>query len=291
MISVVISTYNRPEMLYRTVYSFVRQGYADYEVLVSIDDDPKVLPQTEAICVEFAKTAPVRWFLTGQYKRAPGWSLDTYPMNVGIRQAKGDIIMINTGDVMSVNNTLATHAGLQATLTRPSAVFSTVHAVTKEVQDRMDTYDWKSNPKCLLFKGSCYKMFCGRGVSYTPQYQYEDAGVPYYWQVSVAKSHLEDIRGLDEDFWGNAGGCADDDLADRLKRKGLEFYYSPEALAIHQCHGDPLAISDITPSCPKLTGHQLFAQRRTQGIIRNINHEWGQYPRDVAALPELSGAK
>ncbi len=41
-VSVVIPTYNRPEMLYRTLYSLHRQGEVAYEVILCNDDDVEV---------------------------------------------------------------------------------------------------------------------------------------------------------------------------------------------------------------------------------------------------------
>ena len=289
-VSVVVPTYNRSEMLYRVLYCLFRQQDPNYEVLVSNDDSPNKHEETLKVCEEFQKLGmPLRHFYTGQFKRGVGWSVETYPYNVGIRHATGDIVILNSGDVMSVTNTIHQHR--QRHTAGDRVYVSTVHAITLDVQNRIDTYPWKTNSASLLFKGSCYKMFTGYGISYTTAYEIEDAGSPYHFQMSVRTKHLHQIRGFDEDFYGMMP-CGDDDLALRLKRLGLGFVFTPEILAIHQHHQCPDLISQGTAarSNPKTGGgHMLFQQRQGGNIIRNKSHEWGQFPRDMINLPDMSG--
>lgn len=287
-VSVVIPTYNRAKLLYRTLYTLFKQHDENYEVLVSNDDDLDKYQETEAVVHEFqALGMPIQYFYTGQYKRGSGWSLESYPYNVGIKHASGDIIILNSGDVMSVNNTIDRHR--QELISNENfATISTVHAITALIQDSIDSYNWKEDAKTLLFKGSCYKMFTGYGTSYTESYPIEDAGAPYHFQMGIWKKHLHEIRGFDEDFYGLMP-CGDDDLANRLKIKGITFKVLPEALAIHQFHGGPSDLSKNIAVINNIDGHNLFWERQHSGIIRNGKHEWGQYPRDMKNLPQMSG--
>jgi GT2 family glycosyltransferase len=289
-ISVVIPTYNRAEILYRTLYSLCRQKDNNYELLVSVDDDQDKYEESVSVCKSFINEgASVRYFYTGQYKRGDGWSLESYPYNVGIRHAVGEIIILNSGDVISISNTIDQHRQRHKV---DSVYVSTVHALIQEVQNKIDDYDWKSNPSSLLFKGSCYKMFTGIGKSYTAAYEYEDAGTPYHFQMSIRKDYLHKIRGFDEDFYGIMP-CGDDDLAHRIKKLGLNFVYTPEILAVHQFHKCPELITNKQSRSNKLaeSGHSLYKERMSKSIIRNANHEWGQYPRDMINLPDMSGVK
>lgn len=289
-VSVVIPSYNRHKLLYRVLWSLWRQQDKNYEVLVMNDDDESEYKKTERVVDAFQKVGmPVRHFYTGQYKRGRGWSVETYPYNVGIRNATGDVIILNSGDVMSVTFTIDQHR--QRHLRGNNyVVFSTVHAILAVVQDNIEKYNWKKNPAVLLFKGSCYKMFTGIGRSYTMAYTTEDAGAPYHFQMSIRKHHLWEIRGFDEDYYG-AMQCGDDDLADRLRRKCLIFEWLPHILAIHQSHRVGSASGWTVPNTSVESGHTLFQKiRRHQSIVRNVGHEWGQYPRDVSKIPIMSGA-
>jgi len=280
-VSVVIPTYNRPEILYRTIYSLVRQEDQDYEILVSVDDDFDIEHKSVEVLEGFiADGHPIKYFMTNKYKKGEGWSLETYPYNVGIRHASGDIILLNSGDVMSVTDTIAQHRELQLS-NNGVAVVSTVHAVTQELQKNIDTYDWKNNPKSILFKGSTYKMFSGLGVSYTEAYPFEDAGgVCYNWLVSFRAASLRMIRGFDENFYGRIM-CADDDLVYRVKQAGITYKPCPSILGVHQFHASTENISkkDSVQS-PKLSGHTMAAMNiDNPSPIRNDPDTWGTYPR------------
>lgn len=290
-VSVVIPTYNRSEMLYRTLYTLYRQKDPNYEVLVSNDDDNDRYKETEKVCNVFIEMGmPLRYFYTAPYKRGgEGWSVETYPYNVGIRHAEGHVIMLNSGDVMSVTNTIDQHRRCHQT--EDKVYISTVHAILLNVQNNIEKYNWKENTASLLFKGSCYKMFTGIGKSYTEAYDFEDAGTPYHFQMSIRKEHLHAIRGFDEDYYG-VMGCGDDDLANRLKKYGLQFSFKENIISIHQHHFVGTLLTKKTSSIqnPKIgSGHDLYKTRSGLGIVRNANHEWGQYPRDMKNLPDMSG--
>lgn len=292
-VSVVIPTYNRPEMLDRVLHTLLKQNDDNYEVLVSNDDDFDCYKKTEDVVNKFVKLGMnIQHFYTGEFKRGSGWSVETYPYNVGIKHATGEIIILNSGDVMSVTNTIHEHRTEHARQTN-LCIVSTVHAITQDTQNKIDTYDWRGNPFSLLFKGSCYKMFTGQGLSYTQAYSVECATVPYHFQMSIRRNVLHEIRGFDEDYYGRMS-CGDDDLADRLRRFGITFLWPPHIIGIHQSHGSPefIAVGKEASSNPQASGFTLFHSMRShQGIVRNANHEWGQYPRDMKNLPIMSGAK
>lgn len=290
-VSVVIATYNRPEMLYRTVYSLIRQQDLCYEILVSVDDDFDVEKKTTDVLDSFIKDGhPIRYFMTNKYKRGEGFSAPTYPFNVGIREARGEILLICGSDIISVTNTIQQHRLAHQGCSYFGAV-STVHAITFSVQNKIDTFDWKNKPQSLLFKGSCYKMFSGMGVSYTNQYPKEDASrVCYHWLVSFRTENIVKIGGFDEDFYGRFA-CADDDFVDRVKRSGVIYKPRPDIIGVHQHHMCPERLTDkeSVQTPPVESGHTLFKIRKNSGgIVRNTGHVWGQYPRDMENLPAMS---
>lgn len=299
-ISIVIPTYNRAPLLYRVLYTLLKQQDPDYEVLVSCDDDLDKAPDTLKVCQEFINNGmPLQVFNTGLYKRGrtpgttgEGWSNESYPYNVGIRRCTGDIIILNSGDVLSVTSTIDQHRQWHLKPENAKTILvSTVHALTMGTQAAIDTYDWKTDASVLLFDGSCWFLYSGDGKSYLPGCPYRESKRPYHFQMSLPREALVYMRGFDEDFYGYMP-YGDDDMACRLRKYGLTFCWSPDPIAIHQSHAEPEAISDKRTSSlsnPKWDGESLFCARREGSIIRNAGHEWGQYPRDMATLPEQSG--
>jgi len=290
-ISVILPTYNRPKMLQRTLYSLLRQKEKDYEICICNDDDKETHKQTEDVVNEFINLGmPIQYFYTGQYKRGEGWSVETYPYNVGIRHATGDLVILNSGDVMSISNSINFHRHYQ---TRDGAdgklvVFSTVHGLTPETQEKIDEYDWKNKPMSLLFKGSCEYMYCGIGVSFSNRFETEESFRPYHYQMSIRKNVILEIGGFDEDFYGKIPG-GDDDLWCRLKRYGCRPFYAANILAVHQNHvlTEKLTTKGFAYSNPKAPLNFWEIDRQFCDIHRNTTHEWGQYPRDMKNLPEL----
>lgn len=280
-ISIIIPTYNRAPLLYRTLYTLSRFSMCDTEIIVCVDDDEDYAEKTFAVCSQFPELSLIT-IQTGLYKRGRGWSVETYPYNVGIKQATGDLIMLNSSDVMSITNTLELHR-LAAGENR--VVFSTVHALTSDMTAKLDTYPWKTNPASILFSGSCDSMYCGRGISYTKLYPYEDAPNPYHFQMSVSRKILLEIGGFDEDFYG-AMPAADDDLAHRLKQWGCHFVFLPEAVAVHQAHPHmdkqtPYGVAATNPNTGVDPKEFWAKDRKFKGVKRNTDREWGQFPRSV----------
>lgn len=299
MISVVIPTYNRPDILGRTLMSILRQKDIEFEIIISVDDDPEYVCYTDTIidyAVKYRKDVKIRRFYTGQFKRSQGWGVETYPYNVGIKHAVGDIVILNSSDVLNIGDNLRQHEYYHTRLgNEKEVVFSTTHGLTKDVSERLEKDNsWLENPHSLLFKGSCEYMYCGKGISYS--YSELDTGEaprPYHYQMSVRKEILHYLRGFDEDFYGQIPG-GDDDLATRLKRYGCNFIYAPEILCVHQWHvyADKQTKYGWSETNKTMSVSHLDFwenQRQFEGIVRNASHEWGQYPRDMASLPKMSG--
>ena len=289
-VSVVIPVYNRPEMLYRILWSLWKQQDSNYEVLVSNDDDESFTEKTESVISEFRdRGMTIPSFKTGQYKRGRGWSVETYPYNVGIRKATGDIILLNSGDVLSVTNTISQHRSKhQEDSNEKSVFFSTVHGLQQDVYANIDSYPWKEDAMCLLFEGSCENMYCGQGKSYARDRSKEPyeliAPRPYHYQMSVKRDVLYALRGFDEFFYGRMP-AGDDDIAMRMVKYGCTLMYTADILAIHQWHPQSNVFGTTNPDTEvsPLDYWELVAQFKP-GVSRNENHEWGQFPRDMKSL-------
>jgi len=83
MISVIISTYKRPERLKRAIESVLNQTFKDFEVII-VDDNSK--DNTEEVVKSF-KDARIKYI-----KRTKNFGCDTRPKNEGILASKGEYI-------------------------------------------------------------------------------------------------------------------------------------------------------------------------------------------------------
>lgn len=139
-VSIVITTFNRPELLEPTLQSFRAQAYKDYEVIV-IDDGTDI--STKGVCekhdAEYIKL-----------RNTTGHRNPAYPNNVGVRRAAGDIIILQNAECKHVDpNTIEK---LASAVTDSTAVFARVMGLKQNGQD-----DW-------LYCGAESKrpfFFCG----------------------------------------------------------------------------------------------------------------------------------
>jgi len=199
MISLVMTSYNRPHLLKNTLDSFLREDFKDYEIIV-VDDGAD--DETPVICEEYGVRYchPSRPDPTARRNSAR-------PLNCGLRQAIGDIIILQNAECKHIDS--QTIEKLTALVTPTNAVFARVIALNEDGTER--------------------ELYCGI-----------DRPRPYFFCGAIKREWFERLRGFDEDFIG--AGWEDDDFADRLRREGVEFIFT-DILVHHQWH--PPAVYEL----------------------------------------------
>src|ERR1019366_8192941 len=172
-VSIDKTTFNRPELLEKTLGSFAMQEYTDYQVIVVDDGTDK---DTARVC---ANNGATYLKLTDTTEpRNP-----SYANNVGIRYAKGEIIILQNAECQHADpHTIET---LENTCTNTTAVFARVMGLKQD-----GNRDW---------------LYCG-----------VESPRPFFFCGALKKSWFEKLRGMDEDY--PCGGYDDDDFADRLTK-------------------------------------------------------------------------
>jgi len=208
-VSVVIPTLNRADMLASTIDRIEQQtvGQEHYEVLVinnnSSDNTQAVLEQ------KAAKYSNLRTFK--QLK--PGAAATR---NVGIRAAKGEIVLFIDDDIMAERNLLETHMEYHKQSSNASIVGTVVSP-------------WeKSNDPFLRYlrdKGifNPYSIACNRPMDFS----YYHTG-----NVSTSRKLLAEVGGFNEEFF--VYGMEDIELGYRLEKKGCRMTPGPAAKAVHE---------------------------------------------------------
>ncbi|BAB76140.1 hormogonium polysaccharide biosynthesis glycosyltransferase HpsN [Anabaena sp. FACHB-709] len=219
LISVVIPTYGREEILRDSIVDVLNQDYPKYEVLV-VDQSPKHKPEIETYLEEVAAAGKVKWFRL-DWASLPG------ARNYAIRRASGEIILFIDDDVKLKPGFLAAHA--KNYVQNPD-----VGSVAGRVFDRMKLGDSGGNLE----------------IEYLPP-EAMDPGVAWYHidlvhtikpqQVLTARGCNMSFRreiftkhGLrfDERFRGSAVR-EESDFCLRLRQTGYKIWYDPEADLIH----------------------------------------------------------
>jgi glycosyltransferase involved in cell wall biosynthesis len=193
-ISIQICSYNRKDLLRRSLEALFRVRFApeDYEVLVvddgSTDGTYEMLCSLEAPCA----LKPFRQEKAGLAKGR----------NTGIRNAKGEVILFIDDDIIADPDLLR------------------AHWATHEKNPRCIVMGWVNHVDSLEGK-------------LAPRFTMADISTSYFWtsNVSVRKHWLEEAGLFDEDF--TEYGWEDLELGLRLRALGLVRKFNFDALVYH----------------------------------------------------------
>lgn len=252
-VSIVMAAYRRPIQLAQTLNSINNQSYPSLDIIVVEDGDNR--DGTSDICSALGAR-----YICRRNRPDPAavpFSNPAIPLNMGIRAA--------TGDILIIQNPECTHHGpmiqnlvdnlLQATATTPghtgspAAIFAAVSA--RDEHDRHAA--WLTHPE------------------YSPR--------PFFFCGAIHCSTMLRTRGFDEDYL--YAGYDDADMAERLANEGHRFVFLDDSVAVvhHQYH-PAAADSDLGRQQAEINA-QLFICKQQQracrdiGDTRNLGRAWG----------------
>lgn len=193
LVSIVMTTFNRPVQLALTLRSIHDQKVDDLEIVIVDDgvDDP--------ITPWVALTYDAK-YIRLERPASLAYRNQARPLNVGIRHATADTIILQNAECMHVKDD--TIVRLVNACGERTVAFAHVIALDPEGHEE--------------------QVYCGM-----------ENQRPYFFCGAIRRRWLERLRGFDEDFIGY--GYEDDDMAERLLREGLHFKYT-DVLVHHQWH-------------------------------------------------------
>jgi glycosyltransferase involved in cell wall biosynthesis len=212
-LSVVVLTYGRAETLRKLLEHLDNQELdrKEYEVVVVSDHSPD---HTADVCREMAeKSSFVLRFLENDQNKGIGYS-----QNVGIRNAKGDIILLMADDIMQSPGSLKAH--LDFHIEHPRREIAALGRVIQSPQ--------LFHISVFLRHWNPFRMNELEANTILPAYRFGAAN------LSFKRSFMIEYGMFREDL-GRFGAAANEDLevGYRLKNHGLELHYLTEAWAHH----------------------------------------------------------
>ena len=234
--SVVIPTYNRAELLRRTLDSLVAQDLpgADFEVLV-VDDGSA--DHTAELAQGYRDRLNLRYF----FQPDEGWRV-AQARNVGIAHAGGEVcVMVDSGVVLH-SGCLRAHLDSHRQADGPVAVCGYVYGfdcTEQEVELMLRTLDLDDPDASIDLMRRTGRWADSREPYYT-RYGDDFGRLPapwvFYWtcNVSAPTERLRAVGGFDEEF--RSWGGEDIDLGYRLYLDGVRFVLNRSASSIHYPH-------------------------------------------------------
>lgn len=234
--TVVVPTYNRAELLARTLDSVVRQDLPPGRLEVVVVDDGSS-DDTREVVAGYTRDHGVQYV----FQPDEGYRVAA-ARNAGIRRATGDVCVFVDSGVVLGSGTVGAHLRAHAGVDGPVAVIGYVHGFEQdEVEaDELRAEIAGADLDTTLARFAAAGRWPDMREPFYARYEDDIADLPAPWLVywtcntSARTSQLRDVGLFDEAF--TTWGAEDIDLALRLHRDGATFLVARDASALHLPH-------------------------------------------------------
>lgn len=272
-VSVIISACdNREKLFARSLDTWVNQEFPKNQFEIIIVDDAE-RKEYDQLCLEYQQK-DLNFQLIRIDKTKSKIPVKTFiPVlsnNIGIRMARGEVVIITGPETLQYEKNLARSYSL---LNQKKCAYGLVYKADLKSTNFIDN-NW------ALLKNSFLS------VLQIPGAQSECLTVPphppaYLYFMAVAKKYALEVGGFDEQFL--EGLCAeDDDFANRMKIRGITPCFEHSIIGIHQNHSDIdssdlVHLSRYSEEGKKLWNRNISLMRKnlSGNGIANSTFEWG----------------
>lgn len=239
-VSVVLTTAcNRSLLLEKSLQALVTQQHSNVEVLVVEDGDDGG-----------ATREVVERYGALYFQRVRGdsqeWKNPAIPYNIGLRQAHGEFIIHQIGDVRFTRDTDITN--LLLPVKRSPVAFVTIASCRRLNYDGTPGAWWVRPDRgydLLFASGSCFRS-----------------------------DFVRSLGGFDECFTG--WGCEDDDLMWRMQRAGAKVVVLPDTLVCSEHLWHPPGNANVSDNKALYEKNKTDILSGRRGLVANVGRDWGQ---------------
>lgn len=209
-ISIVTSYYNRKTQFVATLKSIQQSSVKDFELIV-VDDASDDEHRLELLQNDYPFMKIIRIEKANKWWRNP-----SAPFNIGIRQAKADIIILQNPECKHSTDILA-HA--IKNISDENYISYCTYALSPDETNGLAAIDF-SKDSSRWYSHSIHR----------PAY--------FHFCSAIKKSNMDKINGFDERY-AMGFDYDDNELVERIKRLGLNMMITEQsdALVLHQYHG------------------------------------------------------
>jgi len=249
MISIVMSYYNRKDLFHLTLKSITKSKFKDVEV-IAVDDGSLPEHRIEDFVEEFPFLKVVR------VEPEDKWYINCcIPFNMAIREAMGDIIVLQNPECLHANDVL-TYLSENVNESNYISV-STYGLDSKHVSQGVLGYGLKTDSLSDLLKSLPQVPYRGnRAMGWYNHSKFR----PEAWHFcsAMTRENMAKLNGFDERY-ATGVACDDSEFIIRIKKLGLKVVITEDVSVIHQYHES---------SCSLPNEHKLW--EKNQQILRDI---------------------
>lgn len=224
-ISIVTSYYNRKELFRRTLRSIAKSQYKDIEV-IAVDDASSPEHRIEDFANEFSFLRVIR------IEPEDKWYTNCcIPFNFGLREAKGDIIVLQNPECLHVGDVLSY---LNKNTNDSNYITVSTYGLNSKSNEILAQH-CDNNTVMDFFMSLPQRPYMGdRTLGWYNHSRYR----PEAWHFcsAMTRQNMAKLNGFDERY---AKGVAYDDseFIIRIRRLGLKVIITEDVSVIHQYHG------------------------------------------------------
>lgn len=225
MISIVTAYYNRKPLFYETLKSITRSEYKDIEFIV-VDDGSDDTHRLEDLVNEFPFIRIIR------LERGNRWYINPcVPFNIGLREAQGDIIVLQNPECLYVHDVLTF---IVDNLNNSKYISISTYALNPSLTSELPKYN-NSEMIIEFFKSLPKQKYTG---SIMPGWYNHPRYRPTYFHFcsAITRENMKKLNGFDERFAHGVGYDDDDEFVDRVKKLGLKLIIPEQVSVLHQYH-------------------------------------------------------
>jgi len=237
MISIVTGYYNRKKLFYETLKSIAKSQYKDIE-LIAVDDGSSPEERIEDFCAEFP------FLKIERLEKEDKWYINpSVTFNIGIRLAKGDIIVLQNPECIHVHDVLKYLSEYVNDSNYISiSAYGLDPASTKAIPEHND-----NNTLIDFLKTFPQRAYMGGDIAgWYNHSKYRP--VHYHFCSAMTRLNMLKLNGFDERY-ALGIGYDDDEIIVRIKTLGLRLVIADHISVIHQHHPSLWTAPNTTDLC------------------------------------------
>jgi len=260
-VSIIITTYNRGGHLRRGLQSLFTRCTKPDDVEVLIIDDGST-DETERVYLEFRDQKEFKdWNIRYIYNRNPGYLSCSLAKNIGIKQAKGELLIFTEPEILYVTDMISQHLTWQEKGNYLISAGIIYFVFSKKVTSL--TWQELQNPKLITERSEVQEWGTDFPDIFDIRVRRNEKAT---YCASVRKENLMRIGGWDQGF--KRWGFDDLDAIERLGKIGVKNISDNNIICVHLAHG--------------MTGLEWFEEskryheRPNKPTIANQGMKWGE---------------